>query len=273
MNGIVSPDWWRPLFECIDPLRVTVVAPPKFIGDMLGAEIFESHSWAFDISLQAVYLQRNPGSGDSIDVTPVNSHIPSILSARPWTSLSFNEGSSLRAYNHYEYFLLQVPSVMAKWGTMALVPKSLKIPGMINVDGLTSSHYSAVFPFYNHVNLVLHVVSLMEDLETFSVRLAPLENETITEMEQRGSMDLSDPWMEIRTGYQLIAHTVRNLARRGRLQRFHSHDYARHVLRSEISEILEDVLLPDNWEHSGEGEWFQPASKSAPRLEAPFLDS
>jgi hypothetical protein len=31
--------------------------------------------------------------------------------------MAFNESSSLKAYNHYEYFLSCVPSVLADWGT------------------------------------------------------------------------------------------------------------------------------------------------------------
>ncbi|PLN78623.1 hypothetical protein BDW42DRAFT_174494 [Aspergillus taichungensis] len=250
-----DPLWWRRVLSHLDPLRVTVIAPPRFIGAMLDTPIMEGHSWAFEVPLQVLQLERDSRERDPMLSSQIEEP-SSLLDTRSWSSLSFNESSSLKAYNHYEYFLFQVPSLIREWGSIAATPSCPEqLLLSLSLNNLTSFQYTAVFPFYNHVKLVLNAVSLMTSLRTLRVQLAPSRNDKAIELEQRGSMDPSDPWMELATGYSLIAQAVRDLADVGRLVTFSSGDYDFDALRSELAPILYDVLNDHEWLHDGHGTW------------------
>lgn len=249
--------WWRRVLGYLDPARVTVVAPPTFIGNMLNCQIMDGHSWAFDIPLQVLQVEQ-PSSPPNLSDLPDLENCRSLLLARPWTSMAFNESSSLKAYNHYEYFLSRVPSVLGEWGTQ-LAPQRLPPLELSNMlRGLTSFSYTAVFPFYNHVKLVLDALVLMPHLHTLSIQLAPGENNHITETEQRGSMDPNDPWMELATSYALIGLDIN---RHPSLMEFRSRDFHLEAMRSELAQILEDSLGESGWISAEQGIWRRIASR------------
>ncbi|KAI2866776.1 hypothetical protein CBS12448_1072 [Aspergillus niger] len=265
-KGMDSPDhrgdpyWWRPVLDSLDPLRIIVIAPPQFLAAMLDTRIMDGHSWAFEVPFQVLQLEQNSRVCEP-SLLSETKHPASLLETRVWSSFAFNESSSLRAYNHYEYFMFQVPSLFNKWGTVAstqLFSERLDLSRLLK--SFTSFKYTAVFPFYNHVKLVLDAVELMTNLRSLSIQLAPSPNDKITEMEQRGSMDPSDPWMEIATGYSLIAHTVRKMGALACLVNFHTPDYEFDALRSELSTILGDVLDSSGWVHDGRGTWTKVSS-------------
>ncbi|KKK14554.1 hypothetical protein P175DRAFT_0500250 [Aspergillus ochraceoroseus IBT 24754] len=257
-----DPLWWRRVLGSIDPLRITVVAPPLFIGAMLGMKIMDGHSWAFEISSQILHLERNRRTSGPTTALRTDG-TPSLLDARPWSSMLFNESSSLKAYNHYEYFLFLVPSLFTSWGTVATSDSQLDVSRLsMSLQNITSFTYVAVFPFYNHVKLVQDAVGLMKNLQTLIIRLGPSRNDRITEIEQRGSMDPSDPWMELATGYSLIAHDVRDSGNMGRLEKFIACDYEFDALRAELSSILGDMLEQGGWAHDDNGTWIKKPVKT-----------
>ncbi|GAQ36526.1 hypothetical protein AtubIFM56815_002282 [Aspergillus tubingensis] len=275
-KGMDSPDhredpyWWRPVLDSLDPLRIIVIAPPPFLAAMLDTRIMDGHSWAFEVPFQVLQLEQN----SRVCKPPLPSETKqsvSLLETRVWSSFAFNESSSLRAYNHYEYFMFQVPSLFNKWGTVASTQLfSERLDLSRSLKSFTSFKYTAVFPFYNHVKLVLDAIELMTNLRSLSIQLAPSPNDKITEMEQRGSMDPSDPWMEIATGYSLIAHTVRKMGALDSLVEFRTPDYEFDALRSELSTILGDVLDSSGWVHDGRGTWTKvPSNGEDDRLGSP----
>ncbi|KAL5001096.1 hypothetical protein BDV10DRAFT_192324 [Aspergillus recurvatus] len=257
LNDRGNSGWWQRLLSSLAPRRLTVVAPPSVIGEMFGMQIPQEHNWAFEIPHQIVQLECDPQSYHAI--SQADGHA-TLLNYLPWTSMAFNESSSLKAYNHYEYFLYQVPSIFHRWSIWALdhFPSEQPPPHphlSSPLGNLTSFTYIAVFPFYNHVQLVLDAVENMTSLYSLKIQLGPSQNDRVTELEQRGSMDPSDPWMELATGYSLIAHAVRNLGRRGRLSSFTSCDYEMEPVRAEIDVILGDILCDGPWTHDGHGTW------------------
>ncbi|KAI9045485.1 F-box domain protein [Aspergillus affinis] len=255
MKQAADPFWWRQVLACLDPLGVTVVAPPSSIGTMLGAEIFEGDSWAFDVPLQILHLKKNP-QNVALGQLPSLEKCSSLLEARDWSSMVFNESSSIKAYTHYEYFLFQSPSLFTTWGSIAsLRSREARAALSVRFNNLTSFSFVAVFPFYNHVKLVLNAIELMVNLRSLSIQLAPCEGDKVTEIEQKGSMDPSDPWMEIATGYSLIAHLVKDLGEKKRLVQFMARDYSFDALRPELSAILSEVLDDTDWVHDGDGTW------------------
>lgn len=225
-------------------------------------QIPEEHKWAFEIQSQILQLECEDNGKPDLDSRAVEQ--PNLMECRPWTSMLFNEASSLKAYNHYEYFLYQVPSLFYRWASLAAnQPPSERPPISHSLANLSSFTYVAVFPFYNHVQLVLDAVGLMKNLRCLKIQLGPSENDRVTELEQRGSIDPSDPWMEIATGYTLIAHAVRNLGRQGSLVKLTACDYAMEAVRAEIDVILGDILGEDAWTHNGHGIWTKKSAEAA----------
>lgn len=247
----VDQGWWRRVLRYLDPACVTVLAPPTFIGNMLNTPIMDGHSWAFDIKLQMLQLERHKPLPD-LSESPNLENCKSLLDMHQWTSMSFNENSSLRAYNHYEYFLSRVPSVIGEWGVQ-IAPQgspSLELP--VALHGLTYFSYTAVFPFYNHVKLVLDALANMPELRVLSMQLAPDANNHTTESEQRGSMDPNDPWMELATSYSLVGFEVNA---KPSLVEFRSGDFHLEAIRSELTQILEDSLGETGWTHDDPSVW------------------
>lgn len=246
--------WWCQLLRDINPLRVTLLAPPAVIGQAAATNIFGEHNWAFDVSFQTLCLEQ-----DATSTQPEPKSWPTLLHARHWKSICFNEASSLKAYNHYEYFRHRVPSIFEAWGNSGRV----LLKGTILQSGLASiTHfrYTAVFPFNNHIATVLRAVrALMPSLKSLSAQLAPDRNNRALENEQRGSMDPNDPWMELSTGFSLMAKVVRDLGEKGHpLERFQACDYDIEALRSNLSAVIGDELAPSQWVHDGHGTWTKP---------------
>jgi hypothetical protein len=250
-----DPFWWRQVLRYLDPELVVVIAPPPFIGNTLGTPIMNAHSWAFEIELQILVLQRECKVGDSPQL-PDLEPCTSLLASRPWTSMSFNESSSLKSYHHYEYFLSTVPSILGEWGAnlirggRQLSQLQTDLPALLS--GLTYFSYTAVFPFFNHSQIVLDAILGMQNLERLDIRLAPCPGNHVTEVEQRGPMDPNDPWMELATSYSLVGFTVNKMKS---LKEFRCYDLHVDAIRDDLLAILDDVIGDGGWVHDGKGVW------------------
>ncbi|PGH07594.1 hypothetical protein AJ80_07983 [Polytolypa hystricis UAMH7299] len=261
--------WWETLLGHLDPESLTVIAPPHVFAEMAHCSLEKTHLWAFELPLQIMQF-RQPFKGKRVMEAAVKKPVEvaddltesTILSARPWSEIHFNEGSSLKAYNNYEYFLLHVPSIMDHWGTTnPLQSKILPYPTG-PITRLKSFHYTAVFPFYNHTNMVLKVIRNMLNLVRLSIQLSPSPGSTILEDErERGSLNPNDPWMELDTSYSLISHTVRYLGVQGELEEFQSWDFERSALKDNLATTMK-TGLNGKWVHKGDGLWVK-----APPLE------
>jgi hypothetical protein len=264
-RGSEKPLWWRDLLdmrECgLDPDIVTVVAPPYMFADMAQCTLKDVHDWVFQLPLQIMQF-RQPVPRPADFTKPEGDD--TFFSARPWTELLFNEGSSLRAYSHYEYYLLRVPSLMDHWGSVDPL-QTTEFPYPLGaISRLTVFHYTAIFPFYNHTNLVLKVVRNMSNLRHLSIQLAPDAHSTIFEEEREtGTLDPNDPWMELETSYSLIAHSVRYLGVQKQLVEFRTYDYELDALKENLVAKLSSGLK-GKWTHDGNGLWIKkPPPKAA----------
>ncbi|KAJ5439695.1 uncharacterized protein N7458_010693 [Penicillium daleae] len=246
---LVTGRWLTHLFEFIDPLWITIAAPPRIIGEALQSSIDERHGWAFAIDQQILQLQQNSyGNPTAHQSQPPEN----IFCTRPWTSLFFNEGSSLKAYNHYEYFLSQVPSVLGQWGHDFILMQNSRDMSA-HFEGIESLTYTAIFPFYNHVENVCIAMQLLPRLRVVTVQLAPDEKNHATELEQRGSMDPNDPWMELESSYSVIGFKIRT---QPSVEEFRTRDLHVEAIRPELTRILAEELR--GWTHDDQGVWRRP---------------
>lgn len=254
-----DPSWWRRVLRYLDPVRIVLLAPPVFIGETLNASVQGGFNWAFEIDLQILQLERDISHPRDISSLPGLEQCTNLLTSRPWNSLTFNESSSLKAYHHYEYFLGRVPSFLGEWGfhlreheERDIDTKPSARPDLTSLlENLTSFSYIAVFPFFNHMDLILKAISTMSNMHQLTVQLAPDVNNHATELEQRGSLDPNDPWMELESAYSIIGWHVNQ---HPSIIEFQSRDLHVEAVREDLVRILRDNMGTE-WTHDDIGIW------------------
>ncbi|EER24697.1 hypothetical protein D8B26_004942 [Coccidioides posadasii str. Silveira] len=274
--GSEKPFWWKQLLAELDPEIITLIAPPFFLADIAQASLEGTHTWAFDVSLQTIHFQQprrdRPLHGGSLESTasppePDKAAMgvddvgrsDSFFTARPWTEILFNEGSSIKAYRNEKYYFLHLPSLMNHWGSVDPLQNAILPYPVSVISRLTSFQYTSLFPFYNHTNLVLKVIRNMTNLRYLSFQLAPSPknlHKTFSEEQKLGSLDPKEPWMELDRSYWLISHSVRYLAVQGKLEQFRTWDFELETLRESIVAKI-DGRLRSKWKHDGTGLWIK----------------
>jgi hypothetical protein len=244
------------------------LCPPYVFAELTHTSLIDTDSWVFNMPYHALRLRQEQPTLSPAFGNASQSHL---FIARPWTRLSINESSSLKAYSQYEYFLRKTPSLLASLQHYHLrqnQPSSTLFPFTALLNNLTHFTYTAIFPFYNHVETILHSVRAMPNLTHLAFKLCPEPESTVIDDELKlalGHIDINDAWMEFDTAYNLVAHTVIYLTpvmpgngkvgqAHGKLEEFRVDD----VKMEGIRENLEDVLsqrLQEWWGYAGEGVW------------------
>jgi hypothetical protein len=105
--------FWEALFGTIDPAELLIVAPAEALGALTSCHIDMEDSWTFDCPCHYLRLQRPPLLRDSIEpeASSFASGSAAVFQLRPWSSLLLNEGSFIKAYSTYEFWLRRPPSV------------------------------------------------------------------------------------------------------------------------------------------------------------------
>lgn len=238
----VNPFWWQSVLTCVDPQHITLIATPSFMEATLRVSFESSDSWAFDIPLQILHLERDRQQRNADQSVQLGKQ-PSLLAARKWTTMLFNEGSSLTAYSHYEYFHLRIPSLFNSLSDVESIRPYL--------GNLVSFHYVAIFPFLEHMTRVGKATRMMPNLQSVSVQLVPDQRDDV-QIDAKGPVDASDPWMEVESGYTVFLCTLSDTPA-SHLKKVVAYDYDR--LRTERSGVLWEALDRIGWVHDGHGTW------------------
>ena len=183
------------VLDLINPVSVTLILPPFNLQFVLPYEPELEDAWAFNIQYQALYFeqlfdvaQQNKKSSSALD--------RDILSLRPWSHITYNEGSSIEAYSTYEYFSKDVPSMMFPPYPQSLARLSKSL------GHLTTFHYIAVFPInklYQRTNLL----ECMRSLQFLSFRFSPSPTSNVLDNPSAlGKCQRSDLWSELSQKYQ-----------------------------------------------------------------------
>ena len=209
------PAWWIRILNEIRPTTFRVSCNPSAASYLAQVPIDVTDSWAFKMPLHYLELRQEPCfAQQTIFYDFPYNDIPSIIGAKPWSSIKVNEGSSLAAYNTYEYFLKKPPSLFSHIQTaLNVIPVGASPRVLRNVlhtpiavttihatlETLSEFSFVAIFPFYNHVDQVLKCIRRMKNLKTLSIRLCPDPSSTVFDDEIRaakGHFDINDPWNE-----------------------------------------------------------------------------
>jgi hypothetical protein len=273
----LHPAWWYLLLNTIPLTTFTILCPPYVFAELTHASLIDTDSWVFNMPYHTLRLRQDH---PTISSSPL-SHLFTTL---PWTHLSVNESSSLKAYSQYEYFLRRTPSLLASLShalpihthhsdfNVTLSPFSALL------TNLTHFTYTAIFPFYNHTETILHVVRKMPNLTHLAFKLCPEPESTVIDDELAlalGHIDVNDAWMEFDTAYTLIPHTVIYLTPmeesgdkdgrpdqgsagtrlgQGRLEEFRVDDLKMEGIRDNLEEVITQ-RLQEWWVYVGGGVW------------------
>lgn len=212
----IHPAWWCRLLNSVPATRFAIGCAPHIFAELAQVSINCTDSWAFNMPYHFVEFEQ---TSESAHQHISYRNLPNILTARPWTSLTVNEGSSLAAYTRYEYFLKRPPSLLAAL-QMQLPPISITIPpearapseaalaqpqqeplipAQVLFTNLQSFSFVAIFPFYNHVDNILKCVRRMTKLRKLFIKLCPEPDSRIIDDEMAVALnhiDLNDPWSE-----------------------------------------------------------------------------
>lgn len=247
-SSLQHPLWWASLLNTLQGSfrTLTIAAPPFIFADLASTSIVDMDSWAFNMPLQSITF----GQSRSASRLPIflDHSCRNLLTARPWTSFSVNEGSSLKAYSQYEYFMKRTPSLLSAF-TAKPNPDALEL-----FANLQSFSYTAVFPFYNHVDEVLKLTRQMHGLKSLTMKLCPEPGSNVVDEETIGGhIDMNDAWMEFDTSYSLVSHTVEAMGVEKSLVEFRAQDVRMDGIRDHLIGMISQKLK--RWAYAGDGLW------------------
>lgn len=254
---ILHPLWWARLLNAIPALTFTVICPPSLFMEFVATEIVMVDSWAFNMPFHTIRFRQSKLA--ALQSTSFNDD-HDLFSARPWTEFSINEGSNLKVYTEYEYYRRQTPSLMS-----AILDSPS--PGVrVMLAKLEKFTYTAIFPFYEHVDEVLKSVRKMTNLKLLRFRLCPDSESSVVEDEMAGTEDLiiiHEAWSSFISSYNLVAYTVRFLSVYNSLQEFQIEDA---LLENSGAEMIESMngIIDNRIPYQGNGVWrkIQPNTES-----------
>ncbi|OBT82114.1 hypothetical protein VE02_08779 [Pseudogymnoascus sp. 03VT05] len=163
---------WTDLFQAINPRVVTIVAPPRLLGDLTRCVIDMEDADSFNIKYQILQLsveklapsKQIDQSPRENDATPV-SQPQGLLQISPWTSVLLNEGSHMEASLNYD------------------TPRHHRAPSLLNsllIGPLypataTTLTYVAIFPLRTHFETLTYHLPAVHRL---SLHLSPKSKST-----------------------------------------------------------------------------------------------
>lgn len=232
----------------LNPSVVTIMLPPSCFQDLMPYDLRESDDWAFQIPYQVLHLTR-PTNIPPACVSVNDAQDNSILNTRPWGHCTFNEGSSIRAYNTYEYFHKHGPSIFNPINEQKMLDAVWRV-----LPYLTSLDYVAVFPFsVRHMQQFCHFLMVAApNLQYLRTRLSPTrENGVLDDKKAMGTCERTDLWRELELNYASLT----NFLMQGYLDSlsyFTVLEYDNPELRDAIHRVCD---MGANWAHVGNGEW------------------
>lgn len=252
--GAASTSIWSRVvvtMDAIDPLAVSFMLPPAEFESILPYQLDLENAWAFNIPYQILRLEQQP---DMVRENLEAKALPSykIFSLRPWSHMTFNEGSSVQAYSTYEYFHKHAPSL--------LYPKNALDP-IYPYDvfsRLSSLDYIAVFPIGSTYRSFVLPMN-MRNLHSLRIRFSPTPaNNVLDNSQLLGKCQRSDLWSELLQNYCYFTNISLLWNRLEGLKEFTIMDYPNHkiheMLHNFISVISNEV---DGWHSEGEGHWIR----------------
>ena len=221
-EGYIQKVCSRLVYE-INPKYLTIIFPsqlfPFFSSSGQREMISPDDSWAFDMPLHVLHMScQQPYSRSDADS----------LWDKPWSTMTLNEGSSLKAYSTYDFHTKQNPSLFLDQRFCKNVVKN-----MWSVT-VREFEYVAVFPLAIHLKRILTQLKFLTNLRALSTRLAPHENSSILlDMAKVRKAQFRDLWSSLEENYASIIDYVLLMRQKHHLRAFKALDCVHsHVCES-----------------------------------------
>ncbi|KAG4440683.1 hypothetical protein IFR05_003829 [Cadophora sp. M221] len=230
-------NFWFSLFQVIDPIDLLIVAAPEALGALTSCRVYLTEAWNFDCPCHYLRLQRKTEAStvrlgaavpdkalnvtsDSqadglMDNTSANlssstssgqgslrnhhSNASALFAIRPWDKLLLNEGSFIKAYATYEFWLRKAPSVNLI-GSATPTDKAQISPTIRDMS------YIAMFPMCNHF---ADLTENLPRLDRLYCQLVP-RNEILSDPRKMVQVESEDLWMERNASYAALMRELFN---------------------------------------------------------------
>lgn len=196
----------------INPARLTLIASAAVLGKIAQIQVDERDIWAFGKKIHVLSLRQPQElagpSRSSRRISAGRGPGDSLYDLRPWSGITVNEGSCLRAYGTYEYYHRRTPSIIRGNGRFSAhyVPERRKV-----LAHVTNFEYVAIFPLPSHMFDLSHVLQCLPSLVSLSTQLTPASNasrDILEDKEALGKANISDLWMETTRAYENLAKVI-----------------------------------------------------------------
>ncbi|KAL0942892.1 F-box domain-containing protein [Colletotrichum truncatum] len=204
---------WRTLFQYVDPTRLSIIASPRVLAQLLSRMLFLGDAWNFDMPQHVLSLSRKDkkvvttkfnsrtSSSSSKQAPPhedsLRKRVPcDLFTIRPWQSLLLNEGSSTRVYKTYEYYLKRPPSILGALLGAEEFPNDTSLIA----PSIRDFSYVGIFPLSSHFNTLVQNIPRIDRL---FLQLVP-RNDILQDADEMRNIDIADLWMERNTSYSML---------------------------------------------------------------------
>ena len=217
--------------------RVMVAAPPSTMAALCNSREESEDTWAFEMPLHYAEFridaapkiaptsqQLSSDSNTPLSTSPTDTdsspprrslhHESCLYNARPWTTLSYNEGASIAVYGHYEWQWKRPPRVfdfILRW--LAKESSCRRCKAHQPRIALTSVSYTSLFPLGAHVRDIAEAMMSISSVQNLTVRLA--DPNILEDKERLGKGLADDCWTEWRSCYGAIVKDVLGNAKEG----------------------------------------------------------
>ncbi|RMZ86837.1 hypothetical protein DV736_g5935, partial [Chaetothyriales sp. CBS 134916] len=186
-------NWLLTYMTHMDSWEGTVFYNGRWVWTSLGSDVFPDTTFTKHVGYLADYAAK----------------------ARPWTSFTLNEASSLSCYNIYEYFLRSPPSPI--YSIPPTIITTVALPPQPNsfLANLRSFSYIAIFPICNHVEAVLLRVKQMTNLRRLFFKLVPDRHSVVLDnplSDDIDRFDINDLGTQFETSLSAIGNLCTELS-------------------------------------------------------------
>lgn len=239
---------WMTFMDTFSLGRLVIAAPPSTMAALTSTRD-SPESWTFEMPLHYLcfcldaWKTKGPASPSHPEFqgsnTPSTSPTRCVQerphNIRPWTKLTYNEGTMLPGYAHYEWTFNRPPFVLPI--LLNVIRHDLSHESYPNITSLT---YISNFPFSDHVKEVAEQLKHFKHLKEVKIKFAE-PNFLDDGNERLGRGQMSDVWKEWEDSYKNIIHHFLEPATPGTSVEFLDTVHTR--LFEDVDRIMKDKSL------------------------------
>jgi hypothetical protein len=215
---------WRNVLTYINLSRIVIAAPPSTMATLASSREDSGDTWAFEMPLhylclstisphEGLFTETSPPLTNSsrASISPISYPSPALtskpssprsptclLNMRPWRHISYNEGTMIKGYSHYEYQWKTPPKILP----VILLWLSKEPAHSPQTPRILSIQYTSLFPYKDHINYIAGILPSLHSLRYFDVKIA--STKMLDDKEKVGRAQMGDVWQNWKDSYDVI---------------------------------------------------------------------